>query len=358
MSSIHTLPHESGGVNRLPREPQRAEEQSRAWRFLGVDELGADDGGPGIEWVLAGYLAMGHKTLMPGIWKSGKTTLITHAVRSIVSGKTFCGLRTDPGAVTIVSEEGKRLWDARCRAVTLAGAVDFLLRPFPMGRPTFERWVNMVQAVAEHAKDRSLVIFDSIHNLWGVTQENDNAEQLRWLEPLNAITDAGPALLLAGHPSKAEQAEGRVTRGGGAIAGWVDILMEFRRLDPNDLGNRMRVLTGYSRFEETPQELVVEMTGDGYRAVGTRAEVRVSARMDTILSRLPSEPPGMSAKEIRDGWSEDRPPSKRIVESDLTSLLQAGRVVKTGEGSRVNPYRWWRPLGTGNGETAPHGREA
>jgi KaiC/GvpD/RAD55 family RecA-like ATPase len=355
LSSIATLPHESSRINRVPREPQSGQSP---WRFLGVDELGADDDGPGIEWVLAGYLARGHKTLMPGIWKSGKTTFITHAVRSITSGEPFCCLQTTHGTVTIVSEEGKRLWDTRCRTVGLTGGVDFLLRPFPMGRPTFERWVNMIQAVAEHARDRSLVIFDSIHNLWGVTQENDNAEQLRWLEPLNAITDAGPALLLAGHPSKAEQEEGRVTRGGGAIAGWVDILMEFRRLDPNDLGNRMRVLTGYSRFEETPQELVVELTGDGYRAVGTRAEVRVSARMDAILSRLPSEPPGISAKEIRDGWSEDRPPSKRMVESDLTSLLQVGRVVKTGEGSRVNPYRWWRLLGTGNGEIAPHGREA
>ncbi len=320
-----------------------------------MDELAADDGS-GIEWVLPGYFARRHKTLMPGIWKSGKTTFITHAVRSIVSGEIFCGLRTNPGTVTIVSEEGKRLWDTRCRAVGLAGGVDFLLRPFPMGRPTFERWVNMVQAVAEHAQDRSLVIFDSIHNLWGVTQENDNAEQLRWLEPLNAITDAGPALLLAGHPSKAEQAEGRVTRGGGAIAGWVDILMEFRRLDPNDLGNRMRVLTGYSRFEETPQELVVELTGDGYRAVGTRAEVRVSARMDAILSRLSSEPPGMSVNEIRDVWPGDRPPSKRTVETYLASLLKAGRIVRTGEGSRVNPYRWWRPLGTVNGEIAAHGR--
>lgn len=339
-----------------PRTKLGADAQS-PWRFLGVDELGADDDGPGIEWVLAGYLARGHKTLMPGIWKSGKTTFISHVVRSILSGKPFCGLQTTSGIVTIVSEEGRRLWGARRRAVGLAGAVDFLLRPFPIGRPSFGQWVDMVQAVAEHAKDRSLVIFDSIHNLWGITQENDNAEQLRWLEPLNAITDVGPALLLTGHPSKAEQTEGRVTRGGGAIAGWVDILMEFRRLDPNDLGNKMRVLTGFSRFEETPQDLVVELASDGYRGLGTRAEVRISTRKDTILGRLPSGPPGMSANEIRDGWPEDRPPSRRTVEADLTSLLQMGRVVRTGDGDRGNPYRWWRPLSTRNGQIAPHGRE-
>jgi hypothetical protein len=190
------------------------------WSFLSATDLAAVDENVHVDWVIRGLFARGHVTLMPGIWKSGKTTFITHAIKAVGESLPFCGLDVESGPVTIVSEESKSPWRLRIASIGLGDYVDFLLRPFPKGRPTLDQWIALVDAVAAHAKDRALVVIDSIHNLWGVEQENDNAEQLRWLDPLHAITDAGPALLLAGHPSKAPQMEGRSTRGGGAIGGW------------------------------------------------------------------------------------------------------------------------------------------
>ena len=337
--------HEVRAIARSIAEypPQRVLATGDLWKFLTTADLAAAARGSDIDWVMLGILARRHVTLMPGLWKSGKTTYLTHAVKAVAEGRSYCNLDVEPGLVTIVSEEGTHLWNVRARAIGLGDSVDFLLRPFPKGRPTIAQWISFVEFVADHARSRALVIFDSIQNLWGVEQENDNAEQLRWLEPLHAITDAGAALLLAGHPSKAPQAEGKSTRGGGAIGGWVDIIIEFRRYDPEDPHNRMRVLTGFSRFEETPLEMVVELADGEYRAVGTRAEIKVSVRMGAILDMLSADPPGKSARELHEGWPQEKGPGRRTIETDLNALLKQGSIVRTGDGgSKADPYRFYK----------------
>jgi hypothetical protein len=312
-----------------------------AWTFLTAANLAAVDEDVHLDWVIRGLFARGHVTLMPGIWKSGKTTYITHAIKAVGEGLPFCGLDVKPGPVTVISEESKSPWRLRIASVGLGDYVDFLLRPFPKGRPTLDQWIALVDAVAAHAKDRALVVIDSIHNLWGVEQENDNAEQLRWLDPLHAITDAGAALLLAGHPSKAQQIEGRSTRGGGAIGGWADIIVEFKRYAPDDPQNRMRVLTNFSRFEETPLEMVVELADGIYRDAGTKADVRAAKRNDEMLRLLSDE--WTTPESIHEAWPAERDvPSVKTIKRRLNLLVVDKQAERTGKGIKTDPYLYRR----------------
>lgn len=113
---------------------------------------------------------------------------------------------------------------------------------------------------------------------------------------------------------------GRATRGGGAIAGAVDIITEFRRYDPTDSANRLRLLTGFSRFEETPAELVLELTSEGeYRAVGTRAEVRAARRNDEMLARLGDD--WTTPEAIHEAWPTGDAPSVKTIKRRLAALV-------------------------------------
>jgi hypothetical protein len=74
--------------------------------------------------------------------------------------------------------------------------------------------------------------------------ENDSAEVMAAITPLNALTEAGFAVLLFHHHGKADQSEGRAARGSTALAGAVDVLLEMQRYSHTDLGDRRRAHCG------------------------------------------------------------------------------------------------------------------
>src|SRR5690606_18723413 len=92
--------------------------------------------------------------------------------------------------------------------------------------------------------------------------------------PLRNITQAGASVLLVHHPGKAETSEGRSSRGSGALPGFVDVILELRRYIPNDPEDTRRVLIGFSRFDETPREVVLELTNEGYQTLGSKREAK------------------------------------------------------------------------------------
>jgi hypothetical protein len=109
-----------------------------------------------------------------------------------------------------------------------------------------------------------LVVLDTISSFWPVQKENDAGEVQSALMPLWQITDAGVATLLVHHLHKSDGGEATASRGSGAPPAFVDVIVELRRHDPNDLKDRRRVLTAVGRFDDTPPELVVELTDQGY----------------------------------------------------------------------------------------------
>ncbi len=296
-------------------------------------------------WLLHGLLLPGAITLLTALWKSGKTTWLSHLLARLDQDGTFIGLDVKAAKVLIVSEESPDLWIERRDRLKLGDHVHIVGRPFKK-KPYPKEWSafidNLATLVEQHGYN--LVVIDPLANFWPVMDENDATQVIAALNPLRQVTEKGVAVLLLMHPRKSDGAEATATRGSGAIPAFVDILIEMRRMSPNDTKDRRRVVTGNSRYRETPAELVIELSADedSYTVHGDRAEAGGKRRDELILDILHAEPSRMlTSDEIREDWPTDtKKPSKRTLEQSLSRGVEEGRWHTAGEGVKGNPRRY------------------
>src|SRR3954470_14960038 len=102
-------------------------------QFISFDP--AADGPEQTAWLWHGLIATGKVTLFTSLWKSGKTTLLSHFLARRRAGGEFLGLPVAPGGSLVVSEEPRDLWPERRRRLGLGAELGVLTRPFS-GRPT------------------------------------------------------------------------------------------------------------------------------------------------------------------------------------------------------------------------------
>src|SRR5262249_35034846 len=142
----------------------------------------------------------------------------------------------------------------------------FDCRPFK-GRPSQADW----QAYVDHLAKQvfylriDLVVIDTLASISPCDDENDSAKMMAALTPLQAVVEAGAAGLIIHHPTKGAGTEAQASRGSGALPGFVDVILEMRRPKNAERDCRRRELTAHSRFDETPPELVIELSEDGQR---------------------------------------------------------------------------------------------
>ncbi|AMV25484.1 hypothetical protein VT84_13885 [Gemmata sp. SH-PL17] len=224
------------------------------------------------DWIWEGYLPRGAVALLSALWKAGKTTLLSHLLRACGDGGTFLGKPLKASKVLYVSEEGERHWVRRRDTLGLNDNVGFYLQPFPT-RPLQAGWLGFVSQlkadVENHAFD--LVVFDTLAKLWPVQEENDASAVDAALMPLWEVTRAGAGVLLIHHLRKSGGQEYTGSRGSGALSAFPDILIELTRFDAADAKDRKRVLRAKGRYEETPDELVIELVNGEYVAVADTA---------------------------------------------------------------------------------------
>jgi len=297
----------------------------------------------GDSWRLHGYLAVGSITLLTALWKSGKTTLISRLLRSFGDGSDFIGREVKACSVLVVSEEPNQLWVERRDELNLGDHVQVMPRPLK-GKPTLPIWTAFILHLVECVKASgfNVVIFDTLSQFWPVVNENDASEVTAAMMPLRMLCDAGVAVLLIHHPRKSDGQEGTAARGSGALPGFVDILLELRRYEATKSDDRRRVLTGYSRYAATPQELVIELTPNGltYTCLGDKKATRNAESVGTIVGLLPLQPPGATTDEILEGWPNDNKPGKRTLEGWLENDLGKSWF-HTGSGKKNDPRRFY-----------------
>jgi hypothetical protein len=330
--------------------PQPTQEQRGQWEPLALSDLQVS--GEAVDWIWQGYAAPRLITSLTGLWKSGKTTLLGHLLRVLDGTQTeFVGQRVRGCKVLMVSEESPQQWAERRDELSLGDHVHVITKPFKAGSSKRE-WAAFVQHCAALVQEREygLVVVDTLHNLWSVTDENDNAQIRDAMRHLNQITEHGAGLLLVAHPTKADAQPGKATRGGGAIGGFVDLLIEFHRLTPTDLEDTRRLLYGMGRGHETPQELVLDYDHTwGYTVVGSRGDAMREARQRTLKRVLPTEKPGATVQEILQQWPERVPrPARHTLANDLSYLAREGiEVLQTGQGTNHDPHRYYYCEGNG-----------
>lgn len=299
--------------------------------------------GEGVEisWVWEGYLASGFVTLLTGLWKAGKTTLEAHLIQAMgEGGELACSVSR--GGVLVVAEEGQALWARRRDDLGIGDHAEFDVQPF-LGRPSTELWGSYVSHVARLVRSRryQAVIFDTLASVSPISDENDAARMMAVLTPLRAITEAGAAVLLVHHPRKGDAGEGQASRGSGALPAFVDIVIELRRFDAKNRDDTRRTLTAYSRFDDTPRELVIELTQEGYRACGTKSDASRQDRLKVLEAILVHRSPGLTVAEIHGVWPEGpRCPSLRTIGKDLKAGACRGLWQVTGSGHKGDPLRY------------------
>ena len=324
-----------------PRPPALPESNSGVLRPVPISELGRDSS---VEWVWEGYLSPNHITLLVGLWKSGKSTLLAHVLKLLCTGGELGG-GVHPAKVLLLTEESEAIWADRRDEIGIGDSVHVVCRPF-LRRPDFDEWRGLIGELRRLVRDEGYkaVVFDPIPSLWPVTRENDAGQIVDALVPLQGLAGAGTAILLLHHPSKSDATEGRASRGSGALTGFVDVILEFRRFDPERREDRRRVLTAYSRFSETPDETVLELTDAGYVCCGTKADVKRTDRLAVITDLLPRCAPGLTVEDVLKVWPVGNTvpkPGLRTVRNDLQHAFGAGTFGRSGDGKKQSPYRFW-----------------
>ena len=297
-------------------------------------------------WLWQGFVAAGNVTLLTSQWKSGKTTLASLLLARLKAGGLLAGLDVRPAKAVVVSEEGPLHWARRGERLDLAGHVCWYCRPF-RSKPRPDQWLALLDRVLElrQQHDLGLLIIDPLAAFLPGRDENSAGTMLEALLPLQRLTTAGMAVLVLHHPRKggADAGPGGA-RGSGALAGYVDVIVEmswFARAVDTD---RRRMLRGWSRHEETPRELVIELSADGreYLALGTSEVAAFGSGWPVLRRLLEQSKDTLTRQEVLEEWPLNVPkPSETAVWQWLERAVEQGEVCRLGTGRRNSPFRYY-----------------
>jgi len=115
----------------------------------------------------------------------------------------------------------------------------------------------------------------------------------------------------------------------------VDIILELSR--PEGAGAKSnRVIRALSRFQATPEEVVVDYSPSGYVVLGSASDAREMAERDAVFEAVSVG----GAPQTADELSELLDMPKATVHKRLGGLVEEGLLTRSGAGVRGDPYRW------------------
>lgn len=331
MLRIPCIEPASGAVATNPM----ATEDETHWKVKPISDLPPIEP---IDWLFEGYIARGRITELVGIWKSGKTTLLTAILKKMENGGEIAGRQVKKAKAIVISEESEHEWIDRRERLKLTNSTSLVCQPFKTKPPPL-MWSRFIDNIATQMEGYELIIIDSLASLWPVVDENNSTAVTDALLPLRNWTKMGKAVLLVHHPKKNDATEGRSSRGSGGLPAYVDILLEFRR--HGRAGTTKRSITAYSRRPETPPELFIDYVNNNYVLLGEGGLPDEEERLNILLGLLPAEPPGLSRGEILSSWNGSKlKPTANQLWRDLKALLTKGRIAYTGKGTKTEPVKY------------------
>ena len=291
-----------------------------------------------VQWLWDGYIAPGNVTLLASRPKCGKTTLEFHLLAAISNGRDFLGRSTRRAKVLLLSEEPNNL--IRRRLANLGLESDDLLIAKRSDIPNWDDALGVAQD-AIRSQGVRLVSVDTLGSFWGIDQENEAGKVLAALQPLVDLAQReGVAVLLLHHLRKSPGSEGTASRGSSALVGASDIIVEIHR---DEHVERRRKLVAFSRYDETPREVLIELGDAGYRLLGTPKDVTKNTVRVRVLDALPGAPSGITQDDIHGGMNP--PVAKGMLSGVLKELREEEIVERSGRGRKGDPYRYWRAEG-------------
>jgi predicted ATP-dependent serine protease len=273
-------------------------------------------------------------TLLSGWPKVGKSTLLFALVAALQEGSLFLGLEAKQSGVLILSEERRGTLASKVQRWSLNGSVHSLRRQQALE----SSWASVVYQATIHCHREGLgvLVVDTFSEWARIGNENEAGEILAAIGALQTAADTGLAVVVVSHQRKAPGRFGEAVRGSNALTGAVDIVLELERsLSFRDAN--VRILRAVSRYDETPEDLVIALTEDGYEVRGDSETAKADEEAEAILSALD----GLSSATTDDlAEATDLHASK--VRRHTSRLFEDERIGRTGSGKRNDPFVWHR----------------
>jgi Bifunctional DNA primase/polymerase, N-terminal/AAA domain/Primase C terminal 1 (PriCT-1) len=328
-----------GDVGILSATSMNDEKAERKLRFRTGEEI-ADETPAQVPWLAHPWLALGAITELDGKVKlAGKTTLLTHIVCAILNGASFLGRATFKTSVVYLTEQHLVSFRAAMERANLLGRRDLSVLSWPdtIGLS----WPSVVHAAVEQCKRRGakLLAIDTLPQFAGLVgdTENNAGDALKALRPLQLAAAEGLGVVIVRHERKSGGTVGDSGRGSSAFAGAVDIVVSVRRPEGNQPRN-VRLIQTLSRFDAT-EDLLIELTGKGYRALGAPGEAAKEQAAAEVLSIIPkSKKNAITIEDLASSSGKKRAHLQRLIDA----LAKEEKISRLGKGRKGDPYRYFR----------------
>jgi len=297
---------------------------------------------PDVPWIAKPWVAGGSITEIVGkVKQSGKTTFLARLVAAVLDGREFLGQSTLRSPVVFLTEQSQTSFREILRRAGLLGREDLVLLSWQdtLGTP----WNEVAAAGVEEAKRRGarLLVVDTLGQFAGLRgdAENSAGDALEAIQPLQIAAVESIGVIVVRHERKSGGDVGDSGRGSSAFAGAMDIVLALRR--PNKNKRRtIRQIEALSRFDETPSELMIELTDEGYVALGSQKDVAQQEARESILRVAPSgEAHGLSLDELLTRLPGVR---RTVAQKALEKMAASSELKRIGAGKKGNPFRWYR----------------
>ena len=316
-----------GGNGRNDCAPKENSCTQSIFRPQTVAELLAHED-PETRWRWEAYAPEGGLILLAALPKGGKTTFAYHLAKAVVSGTPFLGKSTQQAHVLVLALEERRQDVAnRLRKLGVTEGVDIHCGPL--------KAATAIEAVVAFVREKGsgLIIIDTARRFWGVGDENDAALIGEALAPILALArETGVTVLLLHHLRKSPGDEGSDISGSGDIFAHVDVALTLRRRGEGQANQRL--LRAFSRYDETPDEVVIALEEGEYNVLGRAGEVKVKEQRDKVLAVLSNEPLKADDAAI----AAEMPTG--TIRPILNTLYKEGVIARTGSGKRGDAYHY------------------
>jgi AAA domain len=339
----------------VPRDGVPAE---RKIRFRTAREVAAATPAE-TQWIAYPYVATGAITEVDGKIKAGgKTTWISHMAACVLEGAPFMGEPTTRTKILFLTEQQPTSFRKVLERAELTMREDLYILPWHevVGMPWSE--------VARHATEKALelgagaMLVDTLSQFAGLRgdRENDAGASLEAMMPLQEAAARGLAVVLTRHERKGGGEVGESGRGSSAFGGAVDIILSIRRVEGN-VRPTVRVIESLSRFEETPDKLVIELTPEGYRSLGDATAIAKKEAREAILDVMPTKAENaISTSDLVDKLKE-HDVKRTAAQEAVLGLIEQGTVTRMGAGKKGDPYHHFLSAGTPSLYTAERNTE-
>jgi hypothetical protein len=326
-------------AEKLSVHPRERVEQKR---FLSACEI-ASLAPSVVPWVAKPWAAASALTEVEGkIKAAGKTTWVMHLCRAVLDGLPFMGEPTQRSPVVYLTEQPLTSFREALRRADLLERHDFrvLARLNALGLT----WPETVVAATAECADTGarLLVVDTLSPFAGLEGEAENSAggaQAAIAPLLEAAHRDNLAVIVVRHSRKSGGEVGESGRGSAAFGGAVDLIVSLRRREGN-APRSQRVIYTLGRFDETPEDLVIDLTDEGFVALGSAEDVGGEAVRTAMFASLDgsalSETELLEAVEAELGRTVGRSALLRVRDEER----RKGTLHRVGGGKRGDPYRY------------------